>query len=167
MAKRPCCFIKELTKDTLYFDIHTNRMYVKGEKGMARNKYPEETVQKILNLSYRLFCEKDYDHTTIQDIVDALGISKGAVCHHFKSKEEILDRITGTYYDDVNWFHDIRLNPNLNSLQKLREILYQQFTDSRKHDPDLIPMDLHKNSRVIALTLQSTMQDAAPFFNNL
>ena len=113
------------------------------------------------------FFEKDYDHTTIQDIVDALGISKGAVCHHFKSKEEILDRITGTYYDDVNWFHDIRLNPNLNSLQKLREILYQQFTDSRKHDPDLIPMDLHKNSRVIALTLQSTMQDAAPFFNNL
>ena len=59
---------------------------------MARNKYPEETVKKILDVSHRLFREKGYDHTTIQDITDALGMSKGAVYHHFKSKEDILDR---------------------------------------------------------------------------
>ena len=54
---------------------------------MARNKFPEETERKILEVSFRLFQEKGYDHTTIQDIVNGLGMSKGAVYHHFKSKE--------------------------------------------------------------------------------
>ena len=44
---------------------------------MARNKHPEETVAKILDVSMRLFTEQGYEHTTIQDIVDALGMSKG------------------------------------------------------------------------------------------
>ena len=42
---------------------------------MARNKYPEETVQKILDVSRTLFREKGYDHTTIQDIVNGSGLS--------------------------------------------------------------------------------------------
>ena len=46
---------------------------------MARNKHPEETVAKILDVSMRLFTEQGYEHTTIQDIVDALGMSKGAL----------------------------------------------------------------------------------------
>lgn len=59
---------------------------------MARNKYPELTVEKILEVSQRLFLEKGYEQTTIQDIVDNLGgLTKGAVYHHFKSKEEIIN----------------------------------------------------------------------------
>lgn len=40
---------------------------------MSRNKYPEETVNLILDVSQRLFIEKGYDNTTIQDIIDELG----------------------------------------------------------------------------------------------
>lgn len=32
--------------------------------------------------------EKGYQSTTLQDIIDATGLSKGAVYHHFRSKEE-------------------------------------------------------------------------------
>ena len=61
---------------------------------MARNKYPEVTEERILEAAQRLFLEKGYDNTTIQDIVDQLGgLTKGAVYHHFKSKEEILDKV--------------------------------------------------------------------------
>ena len=61
---------------------------------MARNKYPEVTVEKILTAAKRLFLEKGYDNTTIQDIVDELGgLTKGAVYHHFKSKEEIMEDV--------------------------------------------------------------------------
>lgn len=61
---------------------------------MARNKYPEVTVEKILEVAERLFGEKGYDDTTIQNIIDGLGgLTKGAVYHHFKSKEEILDAL--------------------------------------------------------------------------
>lgn len=61
---------------------------------MARNKYPEITVEKILRAAQKLFLEKGYDNTTIQDIVDELnGLTKGAVYHHFKSKEDIMDAL--------------------------------------------------------------------------
>ena len=66
---------------------------------MARNKHPEETINRILDVAFRLFMEKGYDRTSIQDIIDHLGgLSKGAIYHHFKSKEDILmavmERIT-------------------------------------------------------------------------
>ena len=60
---------------------------------MARNKHPEQTVQKILDVSLKLFGEKGYEKTTIQDIVDALGMSKGAIYHHFKSKDDIIEAL--------------------------------------------------------------------------
>ena len=47
---------------------------------MARNKYPEITVEKILDAAQRLVMAKCYVNTTIQDIVDELGgLTKGAV----------------------------------------------------------------------------------------
>lgn len=45
---------------------------------MARNKHPEETVNLILDVAFRLFMEKGYEHTSIQDIIDQLGgLAKG------------------------------------------------------------------------------------------
>lgn len=40
---------------------------------MARNKYPEVTVNRILDVATRLFLEKGYEETTIQAILDELG----------------------------------------------------------------------------------------------
>lgn len=134
---------------------------------MARNKYPEETVQKILEVSYRLFLEKGYDHTTIQDITDALGMSKGAVYHHFKSKEDILDRISTSYYDEVNWFRDVREMKGLTGLEKLRKILEIQLSDQNKLEMDSITVSLYRNPRLTVLLLESTIHDASPFCQQL
>ena len=47
---------------------------------MARNKHPEETMNRILDVALALFFEKGYDNTSIQDIIDGLGgLTKGAV----------------------------------------------------------------------------------------
>ena len=61
---------------------------------MPRGKNPEETRQKILDVSKKLFLEKGYDNTSIQDIVNGLGgMTKGAIYQHFKSKFEIFETI--------------------------------------------------------------------------
>ena len=60
---------------------------------MARNKYPEETVRLILDVATRLFAEKGYDRTSLQDIINETKLSKGAIYHHFSSKEDILEAI--------------------------------------------------------------------------
>lgn len=66
---------------------------------MARNKYPQETVDKILDAAQGLFLTKGYEHTSIQDIIDRLGgLTKGAIYHHFKSKEEILSAVLDRMY---------------------------------------------------------------------
>ena len=70
---------------------------------MARNKHPEETINRILEVSFRLFMEKGYEHTSIQDIIDHLGgLSKGAIYHHFKSKEDILVAVTNKMTEESN-----------------------------------------------------------------
>jgi AcrR family transcriptional regulator len=60
---------------------------------MARSEKAEQTYQKILAVSTRLFYEQGYEKTSIQDILNELKMSKGAVYYHFKSKKEILDAI--------------------------------------------------------------------------
>lgn len=46
----------------------THDMFIaitRTEVPVARNKYPEETVEKILDVAERLFVERGYEHTTM------------------------------------------------------------------------------------------------------
>lgn len=49
--------------------------------------------QEILRTSARLFRERGYDATSMNDIAGALKLSKGGLYHHFRSKDEILFHI--------------------------------------------------------------------------
>ena len=70
---------------------------------MARNKHPEETVNLILDVACRLFVEKGFEHTSIQDIINNLGgLTKGAIYHHFKSKEDILEAVISRMTEESN-----------------------------------------------------------------
>lgn len=60
---------------------------------MSRNKYPEETEKMIIQVATKLFLEKGYENTSLNDIISNLGgLTKGAIYSHFKSKEEILNK---------------------------------------------------------------------------
>ncbi len=78
-----------LTKREKIGTVYTDHWFV-WRCGMARNKYPEETVKLILDVATYLFVEKGYDATSLQDIINETHLSKGAIYHHFSSKEEIL-----------------------------------------------------------------------------
>ncbi|HEX2509537.1 MAG TPA: TetR/AcrR family transcriptional regulator, partial [Microvirga sp.] len=47
----------------------------------------------ILEAASRLFVERGFGGTNLQDIADALGISRPAVYYYYKSKEDILDSL--------------------------------------------------------------------------
>lgn len=44
---------------------------------MPRNKYPEQTVEKILDAAALLFTQKGYQNTTLQDIIVPQSFPKG------------------------------------------------------------------------------------------
>ena len=89
---------------------------------MARNKHPEETVNRILEAATRLFIEKGYEHTSIQDIISNLGgLSKGAIYHHFKSKEDILEAVTDKMTEESNKILEkIRDREDLTGKEKMK-----------------------------------------------
>lgn len=64
---------------------------------MARTTDGEEppVPQKLLAAATRLFAEQGYDRTSVQEIVEAAGVTKGALYHYFGSKEDLLQEVYG------------------------------------------------------------------------
>ena len=135
---------------------------------MSRNKYPEVTVEKILDAAERLFLERGYEHTTIQDIVDELGgLTKGAVYHHFKSKEEILDAVSDRMFFRNDPFEAVRSRTDLNGLGKLREaiLIYNADEESAELTRQTIPIS--KNPRLLVEMLISNRRVLTPRYLEL
>ncbi|MFJ8887344.1 TetR/AcrR family transcriptional regulator [Streptomyces sp. NPDC102402] len=49
--------------------------------------------QRLLAAATRLFAEQGYDRTSVQEIVEAAGVTKGALYHYFGSKEDLLQEV--------------------------------------------------------------------------
>lgn len=135
---------------------------------MARNKYPEVTVEKILDAAQRLFLEKGYDNTTIQDIVNELdGLSKGAVYHHFKSKEEIMDAVGDRMFSANNPFEAVRNRSDLNGLQKLKEAIRLNQSDEARTDMTIQAIPLTRNPRLLVEMIESNRRILTPYYQEL
>jgi AcrR family transcriptional regulator len=59
----------------------------------AKEIQPKDTANRILIQAMRIFLEKGYHGTSIDDITRAAGLTKGALYWHFSSKEDLLKRI--------------------------------------------------------------------------
>ena len=56
---------------------------------------------EILDAAGILFTEKGYENTSVTDIMNAVGIAKGTLYHHYKSKEDILNALIKRQTDDI------------------------------------------------------------------
>lgn len=88
------------------------------------SKDANERRTEILDCSIKLFATKGFDNTSTTDIMNAVGIAKGTLYYHFKSKEEILDGIvTRTKENLVNQAKSVIENKTLSTEQKLIKTL--------------------------------------------
>jgi AcrR family transcriptional regulator len=51
----------------------------------------------ILRCFTEMVAERGYDEVSVRDVAEALGISKGTILHHFRSKESLLEELHGEY----------------------------------------------------------------------
>ena len=130
---------------------------------MARNKHPEQTVQLILDTATRLFLQKGYDETTLQDIIDATKLSKGAIYHHFASKEAIIIAVVDRMGDfNSAVLAEIRDRKGLTGAEKLREMFRTSITLSFQGKIlHMLPF-LIEHPQFMALQMQSILGEAAP-----
>lgn len=135
---------------------------------MPRNKYPEETVQKILEVSLKLFLEKGYEETTVLDIVDHLGgLTRGAFYHHFKSKEEVINALGDKLFFDRNPFEKVNNDDTLNGLEKIKKVIRLQFENSEQQKINAMSIPILKNPRILAELLESNQTVIVPLFQKL
>jgi AcrR family transcriptional regulator len=72
-----------------------------AEQSVRRIGRPPSTVdgqtvpQRLLNVARTLFAEKGFEGTSVQDVVVAAGVTKGAMYHYFSSKDDLLYEIYG------------------------------------------------------------------------
>ncbi len=52
-----------------------------------------ETREHIIQVAGRLFLQSNYDGVSIHDITQAVGMTKGALYHHFTSKEQLFEEV--------------------------------------------------------------------------
>jgi AcrR family transcriptional regulator len=62
-----------------------------------KNLQSQETANRILTQAMRMFLEKGYHGTSIEEITRAAKLTKGALYWHFRSKEDLLKRIVEEY----------------------------------------------------------------------
>lgn len=95
---------------------------------MARQKDPEIRKNEIIQAAEELFLENGYEDTTVDDILQRTGLSKGGFYHHFKSKNEvfiaIIDRITD---QSVQSIEEIAEMEGANAEQKFQLFSDKQF----------------------------------------
>jgi len=60
-------------------------------------KKAEERRNEILDAADELFGQKGFDGTSTNDILERVGIARGTLYHHFKSKEDIMDALIERY----------------------------------------------------------------------
>ena len=95
-------------------------------------KEAEERREEILDASEKLFAAKGFDNTTTGDILDAVGIARGTLYYHFKSKEDILDgviqRITDQLMQDAG---EIVRKKELPVLERLTKAIMSLNVESK------------------------------------
>ncbi len=133
---------------------------------MSRNKYPEETVTLILDVAQKLFIEKGYEHTTLQDIIDNLGgLTKGAIYHHFKSKEDILkavsNRLFGVNTLSAKW-ERTKADPTMTGAEKLKKMFYDAVTDEQEREFRQMGIHLQNMPELLSSLLLRSVNEMAP-----
>lgn len=72
-----------------------------GDVKMRVVKEAEKRRNEILDVAEELFGRKGFDGTSTKDILDHVGIARGTLYYHFKSKEAIMDALIDRFSDRI------------------------------------------------------------------
>lgn len=117
----------------------------------------ERRKQDFMAAAQTLFAQKGYQSTSIQDMLDELGVSKGSFYHHFETKFDVLAELARAQAADA--LNDYLENSPPDALDALNDLLFRASFLSPKSLP--LVMNLPALSRAYeAQALLSTIREA-------
>ena len=81
-------------------------------------RYERNTKMKIASAAWKLFSEKGYEATTVDDIIEESHTSKGSFYHYYEGKDALFSTMS-YLFDDAYQKLDEQMDPNLSALEKL------------------------------------------------
>ena len=93
-----------------------------------------KTKRKIFETSMKLFAEKGYDATSIEDITATVGVAKGTLYYHFSSKEEIFNFLIEEGIKLLQNSVDIKTSKHNNYIDKIKAIVLIQIKIVAKYE---------------------------------
>lgn len=82
-----------------------------------------KTKRKIFETSMKLFAEKGYDATSIEEITANVGVAKGTLYYHFSSKEEIFQFLIEEGVKLLKNSVEIKTEKLENSIDKIKAVV--------------------------------------------
>ena len=133
---------------------------------MRRIKEPEVRRGEILDAAQKLFVERGYAKTTVTDILNVHGLSKGVFYYYFKSKEEVMDAIIERIVDaEVANAKAIVMNPEMTMPQKLCAVLLGQgLPDENMKNKEAMTEQFHvtENAEMHQKSIAQSIKRLAP-----
>ncbi len=130
---------------------------------MRISKEPEERKNEILDTAEMLFFSKGYAKTTVNDLLQAVGIAKGTFYYYFKSKEGVMDAVVMRYIDTaVTAAGRIAARPDLTVHEKLLQIIMAQKPDSAPKEQLIEQFHQSENALLHQRSLAETILRLTP-----
>lgn len=136
---------------------------------MARpvKKPPEQWKREIMCAAQKLFLSKGYEETSITDIMETVDGSKGMFYHFFHSKEELMQAIGDQMFFENNPFETIKGRTDLNGLQRIRELLALNQSDSERNGLNVQAIPILKDPRILATAIEANRRVLTPLWFEL
>ena len=96
-------------------------------------KDPEERKQEIIETALKLFAEKGYEYTTMQDIAERMNVSQGLCYRYFKSKAEIFAASSDYYARKAVEQIKLPISNDISALEKFNLVIKRIFEYTIKH----------------------------------
>lgn len=87
-------------------------------------KKGERRKLDLLNIAYRMFIEKGYENTSVDDIIIEAGIAKGTYYYYFESKEATLEAVIEMMIEKAENIAKAALMNPVPIPQKLASVVY-------------------------------------------
>ncbi len=130
-------------------------------------KDPNVRKTEIIKAAAKLFLAKEYEKTTLQDVMEYLNIAKGTIYHYFDSKEALLEAVIVDMVD--THLHEIESklkDVQGNALEKMEKLA--GLSNMAKEHPKLLDV-LHRptNAGMHIRILVETLIKLAPLYEKL
>lgn len=128
-------------------------------------KEAAERRNEILDVAERLFCTRGYDNTSTNDILAEIGIARGTLYYHFKSKEDILDAMIDRILDDITAKASrIALDESRPVLERLTKTVLAANVDTKTGNMILEQVHKPQNALMHAKMQERLINQLIPLF---